>query len=372
MNTHDIKRYAVSGDIAYPIHEEPEGDYVTYEDHVAAIEADRQANKITGETSDGYHTFNELYAHRVRLFCLLMHAHKNNAWWSRKHHDGSAWEGWVIAGIDTPEGTATYHLPESEIENLPEGIELPIGKEWDGHTSDDVLVRLLSLRQARGEPVAWYLPSIYGYDSIFRDHSTVKSCTGNPWTGWIPLYTAPQPQQQAGEPVAWLCTPDFEGEQFLATTQGAADTLEKDGWSVQPLYDTPQPQQQTSKHVKDRRIDDVVRGLKASVAVGSDGQWVSVRREARDAAINRLQELNSDCAHMYESYVEAAAGPAPHPQQIPEGYKLVKIESVNDLANTHCEGWCKENGGAGKFSDCLGCDILRAMLEAAPEPKEQP
>lgn len=42
MNTHDIKRYAVSGDIAYPIHEEPEGDYVTYEDHVAAIEADRK------------------------------------------------------------------------------------------------------------------------------------------------------------------------------------------------------------------------------------------------------------------------------------------------------------------------------------------
>lgn len=121
--------------------------------HIDELEADRQANRITGETSDGYHTFNELYAHRVRLFCLLMHAHKGSAWWSRKHPDGSAWEGWVIAGIDTPEGSATYHLPVSEIENLPEGIELPNGKEWDGHTSDDVLVRLLSLRQARGEPV---------------------------------------------------------------------------------------------------------------------------------------------------------------------------------------------------------------------------
>lgn len=119
----------------------------------AAIEADRQENKITGETSDGRHTFNELYAHRVRLFCLLMYTNKGKAWWSRKHHDGSAWEGWVIAGIDTPEGSATYHLPESEIENLPEGTELPNGKEWDGHTSDDVLVRLLSLRQASGEPV---------------------------------------------------------------------------------------------------------------------------------------------------------------------------------------------------------------------------
>lgn len=122
----------------------------------AAIEADRQANQITGETSDGYHTFNELYAHRVRLFCLLMHAHKGSAWWSRKHHDNSAWEGWVIAGIDTPEGSITYHLPESEIENLPENIELPNGKEWDGHTSDDVLVRLLSLRQVTGSPAPFY------------------------------------------------------------------------------------------------------------------------------------------------------------------------------------------------------------------------
>lgn len=42
MTIDSIKRYTVSGDIAYPIHEDPEGDYVTYEDHVAAIKADRQ------------------------------------------------------------------------------------------------------------------------------------------------------------------------------------------------------------------------------------------------------------------------------------------------------------------------------------------
>ncbi|MFA7386491.1 MAG: hypothetical protein WCZ87_02385 [Thiohalobacteraceae bacterium] len=42
MTIDSIKRYTVSGDIAYPIHEDPEGDYVTYEDHVAAIKADRK------------------------------------------------------------------------------------------------------------------------------------------------------------------------------------------------------------------------------------------------------------------------------------------------------------------------------------------
>lgn len=99
-----------------------------------------------GQVSDGYHTFDELYAHRVRLFSTLMRAHPDKSWWSFKHHDGSVWDGWIIAGIDTPAGPATYHLPVSEIEFFNEGIrQLRRGKEWDGHTADDVLERLKSL-----------------------------------------------------------------------------------------------------------------------------------------------------------------------------------------------------------------------------------
>lgn len=98
-----------------------------------------------GQVEDGYHTFDELYAHRVRLFSTLMKAHYEHAWWSHKHSDGSQWEGWIIAGIFTPEGMVTYHLPVTEIENLPDGCELPLGREWDGHTAGDVLDRLTSL-----------------------------------------------------------------------------------------------------------------------------------------------------------------------------------------------------------------------------------
>ncbi|MGS2098834.1 WDGH domain-containing protein [Escherichia coli] len=105
-----------------------------------------------GEVSDGYHTFNELYAHRVRLFSSLMHAYAELSWWSRKHSDGEEWDGWIIAGITTPEGEITYHLPVEEIEFLPEGTELEFGKEWDGHEANDVLGRLLSLRPAIAEP----------------------------------------------------------------------------------------------------------------------------------------------------------------------------------------------------------------------------
>ena len=42
------------------------------------------------------------------------------------------------------------------------------------------------------EPVAWMHPSGEGYDSAFRDHSTVMVCTGNKWDGWMPLYTHPK------------------------------------------------------------------------------------------------------------------------------------------------------------------------------------
>lgn len=98
--------------------------------------------EMIGEVSDGYHTFNELYNHRVRLFSTLMRAYPDKSWWSYKHSDGEIWEGWVLAGIETPAGMVTYHLPEKEIPYLPEGIELEFGKEWDGHTSEDVLERL--------------------------------------------------------------------------------------------------------------------------------------------------------------------------------------------------------------------------------------
>jgi len=48
------------------------------------------------------------------------------------------------------------------------------------------------------EPVAWMHPSGEGYDSAFRDHSTVIACTGNKWEGWIPLYTHPPRREWRG------------------------------------------------------------------------------------------------------------------------------------------------------------------------------
>lgn len=99
-----------------------------------------------GDLSDGYHTFNDLYHQRAVLFAALVKAYKDRAWKSWRHSDGElpfGKEDYFIVGIDTPEGSYTYHY-HGEYWDVFDCVELPRGKEWDGHTDKDV-TRLLSL-----------------------------------------------------------------------------------------------------------------------------------------------------------------------------------------------------------------------------------
>lgn len=104
---------------------------------------DEAVKRAGGEVSDGYHTFNELYAHRIALFIALAVTHSHIAWRSMKHDDGSEYEGWFIAGMHLPTGDISYHLPESDWDKLTGYVEtLPKAPKWDGHTAADVVKRL--------------------------------------------------------------------------------------------------------------------------------------------------------------------------------------------------------------------------------------
>jgi hypothetical protein len=110
--------------------------------------------KITGETSDGYHTFNELYEHRFELWINLCRyfiqgkaSYDNrNVWMSKLHSDGTLFDGWFIMGIGKEKGSQiTYHLPMKrweECEKISEVLEK--APPFDGHTSKDILERLKS------------------------------------------------------------------------------------------------------------------------------------------------------------------------------------------------------------------------------------
>lgn len=97
-----------------------------------------------GEVSDGYHTFNELYEHRCLLFIALMQSNHDIAWRADKNDDGTKWDGWFLAGMDLSTGTITYHLPQNMWSMLDKDIKtFDIGPKWDGHTSNDVIKRLI-------------------------------------------------------------------------------------------------------------------------------------------------------------------------------------------------------------------------------------
>ena len=77
---------------------------------------------VTGSTSDGYHTFDELYEHRIVLYLALCRqlafvdggCPRHDVWRSCLHSDGTSYDDWFILGIGKKPGEQiTYYLPMS-------------------------------------------------------------------------------------------------------------------------------------------------------------------------------------------------------------------------------------------------------------------
>lgn len=106
-----------------------------------------------GEVSDGYHSFNELYDHRIINFiiickCLLWRLPSTPIWKSKAHADGTVYDGWFIMGIyPAPGQQISYHLPMKYWDMTKFARELTTAPEWDKHTPTDVLVRLTRLAE---------------------------------------------------------------------------------------------------------------------------------------------------------------------------------------------------------------------------------
>jgi hypothetical protein len=114
-------------------------------------------------TCDGYHTFDELYEHRITLWitlCRCLWAMSKAAigmgrpdlalpaWRSKRHSDGElAFEGkhFVLGAWKERGKQMTYHLPIEKWDETEFAETLEKAPEFDGHTSDDVLTRLKNL-----------------------------------------------------------------------------------------------------------------------------------------------------------------------------------------------------------------------------------
>lgn len=106
------------------------------------INEDEIAKNI-GNISDGYHTFDELYNHRMILFSIVCNTYKDKAWKSWKHEDGTMYDYYFIVGIRTKLGDYTYHYRRDEW-NMFDVKEIDNAPRWDGHEPKDI-TRLLSL-----------------------------------------------------------------------------------------------------------------------------------------------------------------------------------------------------------------------------------
>lgn len=113
----------------------------------------------TGEISDGYHTFDELYRFRMLYNAALFNewamsdawfdqgptdAHFYNVHKSKRHHDGEECfgGGWFIVMATLPGGfqiSNHYELKDWDLFKVP---SQPKADKWDGHTADDVAKRL--------------------------------------------------------------------------------------------------------------------------------------------------------------------------------------------------------------------------------------
>lgn len=131
-------------------------DYTPIEaiNHVIKKASERVDQKLdTNPISDGYHTFGELYEHRITNFIALCKILSEKEVEYYRNDKYLVWrtkpvEGWFILGIGREKGQQiTYHLPDSKYE-LVKNIAIlmtPLGENFDGHTSQDVLDRLARL-----------------------------------------------------------------------------------------------------------------------------------------------------------------------------------------------------------------------------------
>lgn len=90
-----------------------------------------------GDISDGSHTFDELYYHRMILFTVICNTYKQKAWKSWLHEDGTMYDEYFIVGISTPNGDYSYHYHRDywgEFD-VPELCRAP---KWDGHRPSDI------------------------------------------------------------------------------------------------------------------------------------------------------------------------------------------------------------------------------------------
>ena len=124
----------------------------------------------SGEVSDGYHTFNELYEYRLlynaSFFNELAKQNLYDVHKSKKHSDGEDCfgGGWFIVMAELPTGQVSnhYELKDWDLFQVPEKEN---ANKWDGHTPQDVAKRMREFLTPKSK-----------YPKTYEECSLINSC----------------------------------------------------------------------------------------------------------------------------------------------------------------------------------------------------
>ena len=150
-------------------------------------------------------------------------------------------------------------------------------------TQDAIAALREALAAPEPEPVAWYLPSPDGDDSIFRDHRTVVACTGNKWEGFLPLYTTPPAAPAPAAPDGWVMVPREPTPEMLAVVRnGPMHETWTEGYCAMIAASPAAP----VVPLTDEQINEMWRKIRAE-----DDSWMPLPHEVFARAIERAHGI---------------------------------------------------------------------------------
>ena len=127
----------------------------------------------TKDISDKWHTFGDLYYHRMMLTQALSIALEDIAWKSKLHADGTMFDGSFIIGFSSDEhGDYTYHY-DLKYWDLFFVDELKNAPEYDGHKPKDI-DRLVSMAKDK-----FWVKVIHPEDCEIGTLSSIGNYPGN-------------------------------------------------------------------------------------------------------------------------------------------------------------------------------------------------
>lgn len=188
-----------------------------------------QRESVTSETSDGYHTFAELYRYRMlynaALFNEWARLNRYDVHKSWRHSDGEKCfgGGWFVVYAQLPSGQISNHYEADawEFFRIP---ERETGAEWDGHTPQEVATRLAFLlrveaqaarREAASGELLGYLPKVTRIGRALEP-STHSSLTKTPIPDGVAVWMNGAPPS-AGPIVAFAAAINGGGGWFIDT-----------------------------------------------------------------------------------------------------------------------------------------------------------